>query len=191
MDKKGLIILLSWLPILICVSNADAQNLKKVKAKQKIIAYDIEGNVIDSLTKDLKKQSEPSQYLDKIQVELREIELELQKAGDDSKKTAESQERKEKLLAEKIETIKKIQESKELLVKEYYIIIESFRSRKNAKNALIAWHNKGYKVFLFYNKHRKWYYICAGVYRSYNQAIKAQYELQKDGISNWIYYWAE
>lgn len=167
------------------------QNLKKVKAREKIIAYDIEGQVIDSLTKDLRKQSEPSRYLDQIQVELREIELELQQAGDDSKKTKESQERKEKLLVEKLETIQKIQESKELLVKEYYIIIESFKNRKNAKNALIAWHNKGIKVFLFYNKHRKWYYVCAGVYRSYNQAIKAQYELQKDGIPNWIYYWAE
>jgi len=168
-----------------------AQQLKKVKAKQKIIAYDIEGNVIDSLTKDLKKQAEPSRVLDQIQVELRRIELELQAAGDDSKKTVESQQRKENLLAQRLEAIQQIQEGKTNLVKEYYIIVESFKKKKNAKNALISWHNKGYKVFLFYNKHRGWYYICAGMYRSYNKVVKAQFELQKDGISSWVYYWAE
>jgi len=189
--KFSLFLSLIVIALLFIENNASGQQLRKVKAKQKIIAYDIEGQVIDSLTKDLKKQAEPSRILDQIQVELRKIELELQAAGDDSRKTEESQKRKEELLAQRIKTIQEIQESKENLVKEYYIIIESFRNRKNAKNALISWHNKGYKVFLFYNKHRKWFYICAGMQRSYSKAIKAQFELQKDGIDSWIYYWAE
>jgi|GEM_PF-1966812 len=190
-NKFFIISLLCILGFLITCFDSIGQDLRKVKAKQKIIAYDIEGQVIDSLTKDLKKQAEPSRMLDQIQVELRLIELELQQAGDDSKKTVESQKRKEELLAQRLEAIQQIQEGKTNLVKEYYIIIESFKKKKNAKNALISWHNKGYKVFLFYNKHRGWYYICAGMYRSYSKAIKAQFELQKDGISSWIYYWAE
>ena len=176
---------------LLSVQNSYGQRLKKVRASKKIVAYDVYGNVIDSLTKDLKNQADASRYLDQIQVELRKIELELQRAGDDSKKTASSQKRKEELLAEKLDLIKQIQENKTNRAKEYYIVIESFKSKGNAKNALEAWHNKGYTAFLFQNKVRKWYYICGSVQRSYTNAIRKQYQFQKEGVDSWIYYWAE
>jgi hypothetical protein len=172
-------------------SNTFGQRLQKVRASKKIVAYDINGNVIDSLTKDLSNQAGVSKYLDQIQVELHSIEKELKRAGDDSKKTEASQKRKEELLAEKLETIQQIQANKGNLAKEFYIVVESFRGKKNAKNAMVSWHNKGYDVFLFRNKVRKWYYICASVQRSYPNTIRKQYAMQKEGIESWIYYWAE
>jgi vacuolar-type H+-ATPase subunit I/STV1 len=177
--------------VLVLASSGYGQRLKKVRASKKIVAYDINGNVIDSLTKDLSKQAGISKYLDQIQVELHEIEKDLKRAGDDSKKTEASQKKKEELLTEKLETIQQIQKNKDNLVTEYYIVIEAFRSKKNAKNAMVSWHNKGQKVFLFRNKVRKWYYICASVQRSYTNTIRKQYALQKQGVESWIYYWAE
>ncbi|MBL6962187.1 MAG: hypothetical protein ISR55_00020 [Bacteroidetes bacterium] len=186
--KIGLVALLFTLFVL---PDSFGQRLKKVRASKKIVAYDVDGNVIDSLTKDLKNQAAVSRYLDQIQVDLHEIEKELQRAGDDSKKTEASQQRKEALLAEKLETIQQIQINKENLVREYYIIVEAFKGKRNAKNSMIAWHNKGFKVFLFRNKVRKWYYVCASVQKSYSNTIRKQFELQKEGIDSWIYYWAE
>ena len=167
------------------------QELRKVRAKKRIVAYDIQGKVIDSLSKDLSKQADISQKLDRLQVELRQIELELKDAGADSKNMEEAQKKKEDLLSERLESIKQIQADKDDLVKEYYVIIESFKKRSNARKALQSWHNKGYKVFLFENKLRKWYYICVSVQRSYERAVKKQFELKKDGVDSWIYYWAE
>jgi len=191
MNKSRFIYLLALLFLLLIPLENIAQELRKVRARQKIVAYDIQGNVIDSLTKDLKKQANISEKLDELQVELREIEIALRDIGDDSKKTEEMIKKKDLLLAENFEAIKQIQAEKSDLVKEYYVIIESFKKKKNAKNAMLNWHNKGYKVFLFENKLRGWYYICASVQRSYERAVKKQFELQKEGIESWIYYWAE
>jgi hypothetical protein len=172
-----------------------AQQLRKVRVKGKIIAYDAHGKKIDSLTKNLKNQSSASQHLDQIQVDMRQIELALKEYRTEPGKEAEvqkSEKEKEDLLNESMKLIKQIQEDKKAIVTEYYIIIESFKNKKNAKNALKTWIGQGQThTFLFHNKYRKWYYICAGMRRDYKNAIRLQFDLQKKGIESWIYYWSE
>jgi hypothetical protein len=182
--------------IIICgFQEVSAQQLKKVRVKHKIIAYDAHGKKIDSLSKNLKNQSQTSQYLDQVQVDMRQIELSLKQLRTEPGKEEEIQKtekEKEQLLNESMKLIKQIQEDKKSLVTEYYIIIESFKDKKNAKNALNTWIGKGLtNSFLFHNKYRKWYYICAGMRRDYKNAIRLQFDLQKKGIDSWIYYWSE
>lgn len=172
-----------------------AQQLKTVRVKGKIIAYDAHGKKIDSLSKNLKNQSSASQHLDQIQVDMRQIELELKQLRTESGKESEVQkteQEKQEMLNESMKLIKQIQEDKKALVTEYYIIIESFKNKKNAKAALKTWIGQGQShAFIFHNKHRKWYYICAGMRRDYKNAIRLQFDLQKKGIESWIYYWSE
>lgn len=172
-----------------------AQQLRKVRVKQKIVAYDAHGKKIDSLSKNLKNQSSSSQYLDQLQVDLRNIELSLKKLRTEPGKEEEIQKtekEKEKFLNESFKIIKQIQEDKKSMVTEYYIIVESFKNKKNAKNAMTTWIGKGLtNSFLFHNKYRKWFYICAGMRRDYKNAIRLQFDLQKQGIDSWLYYWSE
>lgn len=171
------------------------QKLKKVRVKHKIVAYDYENNEIDSLSKNIKNQAKSSKYLDEIQVELRKIELTLISIKEDpnKEKTREKMESKKlKLLDKKRDVIKEIQNEKSALVKEYYIIIESFKQPDNALAALRSWRKKGYvNTFIFNNNYRGWYYIAAKRCLTYGEAIKYQFELQNQKIPNWIYYWAE
>jgi hypothetical protein len=177
------------------VQNTSAQSMKKVRVKHKIVAYDAHGKVIDSLTKNLRNQSQTSGYLDQVQVDLRQIELSNRQLANNpgkEKEIKENEVEKQKLLDESMKLIKQIQENKKSLVTEYYIIIESFKDKKNAKNSLNAWIGKGItNSFLFHNKYRKWFYICAGMRRDYKNAVRLQFELQKKGIDSWIYYWSE
>lgn len=175
--------------------DVSAQQLKKVRVRQKIVAYDAHGKKIDSLTKKLKNQSQTSQFLDQVQVDMRQIELSLKQLRTEPGKEAEIQKtekEKEQLLNESMKLIKQIQEDKKALVTEYYIIVESFKNKKNAKKSLKTWIGQGQThAFIFNNKHRKWYYICAGMRRDYKNAIRLQFDLQKKGIESWIYYWSE
>lgn len=172
-----------------------AQKHKKVRVKNKIVAYDYENNEIDSLTKDLKNQAKSSKYLDEVQVKLRQIELTLQSLKEDpenEKKQKKMEAKKLRLLDSKMSVIEDIQNEKSTLVKEYYIIIESFKDPDNAMAAIRSWRKKGYEnTFIFYNTYRGWYYIAAKRCHTYSEAIKYQFELQKQKIPNWIYYWAE
>jgi len=174
---------------------ASAQQLKKIRVRHRIVAYDAHGKVIDSLTKNLKNQSQTSRYLDQVQVQMRQIELNIKKLRTEPGKEDEvkkTEEEKDKLLQESMKLIKQIQEDKKNLVTEYYIIVESFKDKKNAKNALNVWIGKGLtNAFIFHNKHRKWYYICVGMRRDYKNTIRLQFDLQKKGIDSWVYYWAE
>jgi hypothetical protein len=191
--KRITIVFAACIMLFSVYENASAQRLKKVRASKRIVAYDAEGNVIDSLSKSLKDQADVSRYLDEIQVQLHEIETDLNKLEGDPDKELERQilmEKKLALLDEKLETIKQIQNNKENLVKEYYIIVESFKKKKNAKKAIKQWAAKGYPAFIFNNKFRDWYYISVGRRMSYNTAIKYQFQLKKEGVDSWIYYWA-
>lgn len=175
--------------------DVSAQQLKTVRVRHKIVAYDAHGKKIDSLTKNLKNQSQSSQYLDQLQVDMRTIELTLKKIRTEPGKEEEvksTEEQKDRILNESMKIIKKIQDDKKSLVTEYYIIVESFKNKKNAKNALNTWIGKGQtSAFLFNNKHRKWYYICVGMRRDYKNTIRLQFDLQKKGIDSWVYYWSE
>jgi len=181
--------------MIIGFQDVTAQQLKTVRVKKKIVAYDAHGKKIDSLTKNLKNQSQTSQFLDQVQVDMRQIELTLKQLRTEPGKEEEIQKtekEKEQLLNESMQLIKQIQEDKKALVTEYYIIIESFRNKKNAKNAMKTWIGQGQtNAFMFNNKYRKWYYICAGMRRDYKNAIRLQFDLQKKGIDSWIYYWSE
>ena len=175
--------------------DASAQQLKRVRIRHKIVAYDAHGKVIDSLTKNLKNQSQTSRYLDQVQVDMRQIELNIKKLRTEPGKEEEvkkTEEEKQKLLEESMKLIKQIQEDKKSLVTEYYIIVESFKNKKNAKKALNEWIGKGFpNAFLFHNKHRKWFYICIGMRRDYKNTIRLQFDLQKKGFDSWVYYWSE
>jgi hypothetical protein len=181
--------------MVICTDVATAQKMKKVRVKQKLVAYDQNGKVIDSLTRSLKNQSQASKFLDQLQVDMRQIELTLKTLREDPNDTAaihRTEKEKEKLLNESMNLIRQIQDDKSALVKEYYIVIESFKSKKNAFAAVKAWQTKGApNAFVFCNKHRKWYYVCATMQRSYKKAILSQFSLQQKGIDSWIYYWME
>jgi hypothetical protein len=181
--------------VLFAFQDASAQQLKKVRVRHKIVAYDAHGKVIDSLTKNLKNQSQTSRYLDQVQVDMRQIELNIKKLRSEPGKEEEvkkTEQEKDKLLQESMVLIKQIQEDKKSLVTEYFIIVESFKNKKNAKAALNAWIGKGLtNSFIFHNKHRKLYYICAGMRRDYKNTIRFQFDLQKKGIDSWVYYWSE
>lgn len=173
----------------------EAQRIKKVKVNQRIVAYDEKGKVIDSLSRNIKNQSEAGKFLDKVQVDLREVELQMEKyknmPEDDAKKEELEKERDE-LVEKNQQLIKQLQDDKKTLVKDYYIVIESLKDKQTAKVALRKWKSKGVaNPFMFNNKIRKWFYICAGIRKTYRQAIQLQFDLQKRGIESWIYYWAE
>ncbi len=169
---------------------AQAQKLRKVWASKKIIAYDSEGNKIDSLTKDLRTQNKRSKYLDQIQVDLRQIEIDMKRSKSKEEKI-KLQNKKKELLDKRIEIIQAIKEDKNSLVKEYYLVAGSFRKKKNAKNAVDELVKDGYIPFIFHNKYRKWYYVCLSYHRSYRRVNLKQFNLRKKGVDTWIYYWAE
>jgi hypothetical protein len=181
--------------IFIQSGNTYGQKLKKVRVKQKIVAYDANGKVIDSLTRSLKNQSQTSKFLDQLQVDMRQIELSLKTLREDpndSLSIHRTEKEKEKLLNESMNLIRQIQDDKSSLVKEYYIVVEAFKDKKNAFAAVKNWQSKGLlNAFVFSNKHRKWFYICSTMQRSYKKAILSQFSLQQKGIESWIYYWVE
>lgn len=184
------IVLISILLFAFSFQDANAQRLRKVWASKKVVAYDADGNKIDSLTKDLRTQGKRSRYLDQIQVDLHQIELAQKKAEGKGEK-AELNKKRQELLDKRIALIQEIKNDKELLVTEYYLVAGSFKKKKNAKKALAEWDAKGYKPFMFKNKYRKWYYVCLSVHRSYRKVNLKQWNLQKEGIDTWIYYWSQ
>ncbi len=172
------------------ITNAQAQKIRKVWAQKKIIAYDADGNKIDSLTKDLHNQNKRSEYLDQLQVDLHKVEVQMKKANTNVAR-GELNKQREDILMKRIALIEEIKDDKESLVKEYYIVAGAFKKKKNAKNAVNEFREKGFKPFVFYNKYRKWYYVCISYHRSYRKANLKQWNLKKDGIDSWIYYWAQ
>jgi hypothetical protein len=188
-------VLLLMMIAIFAFQDVSAQQIQRVRVRHKIVAYDAHGKVIDSLTKNLKNQSQTSRYLDQVQVNMRQIELDLKKLRTEQGKEDEvkkSEAEKQQLLEESMKLIKQIQEDKKSLVTEYYIIVESFKNKKNAKKALNDWIGKGFpNAFLFHNKHRKWFYICVGMRRDYKNTIRLQFDLQKKGFDSWVYYWSE
>jgi Tfp pilus assembly protein PilN len=191
MFTKALRVILVFSVFLVFMTDhANAQRMRKVWAKKKIVAYDAEGNKIDSLTKDLRNQHKRSKYLDQIQVDLHKIEVQMKKSKEHENKNELSAQREE-LLQKRIALIQEIKEDKDALVKQYFLVAGAYKKKKNALAAMDDWKEKGYKPFRFYNKFRKWHYVCIGMSRSYRKANLKQWNLKKEGIDTWIYYWAE
>lgn len=175
---------------LVFTENTQAQKLRKVWARKKIVAYNIDGNRIDSLTKSLKNQNARSRYLDQIQVDLHKIELQMNRAKEQADKDALSAKREE-LLLKRINLIQEIKEDKDALVKQYFLVAGAYKKKKNALAFMEEMRKKGYKPFRFYNKYRKWHYVCISYQRSYRKANLKQWKLKQEGVDTWIYYWAE
>lgn len=190
LSKAIRIIFLTTVVFLFFGQLANAQRVKKVWAQKKIVAYDLNGNKIDSLSKNLKNQNARSKYLDQIQVDLHKVELQMQKATAEGDKETLNKE-KEDLLMKRINLIEEIKDDKETLVKEYFIVAGAYKKKKNALAAMEDWKSKGYTPFRFYNKYRKWHYVCLSMHRSYRKANLKQWKLKQEGIDSWIYYWAE
>jgi hypothetical protein len=128
--------------------------------------------------------------LDQIQVDLHKIEVQMEKSKEKTDKDNLSAKREE-LLMKRIALIQEIKDDKDALVKQYFLVAGAYKKKKNAIAFMDEMKDKGYKPFRFYNKYRKWHYVCIGYNRSYRKANLKQWKLKQEGIDTWIYYWAE
>lgn len=74
---------------------------------------------------------------------------------------------------------------------EFFVVVEAFKVPENAKTAITLWADRGLKVNMIYNEMRDFYYIYAGKYATYNEALALKNSLKDEGIFGWIYLWAK
>jgi type IX secretion system PorP/SprF family membrane protein len=155
------------------------------KVKEEVVQKEKEVN--EELLKEIKMLHD---RLVDIEMELGNLkaaydQLEQQQV-DNTEKIEQKEEfvRKEKELKEEMQDI---QGQLNKLSEGYYVVIESFKYRENAKRAQKIWKDRGYEASIVYNDDRDWYYIFLNRYNSYMEASQKRNELTTKGIDSWIF----
>ena len=73
---------------------------------------------------------------------------------------------------------------------EFFVVVEAFKIPENAKKAVTLWEDRGLRTNMIYNDIRDFYYIYAGKYATYNEALQLKNKLKDNGVFVWIYLWS-
>ncbi len=74
---------------------------------------------------------------------------------------------------------------------EFFVVVEAFKIPENAKKAVTLWEDRGLRTNMIYNDIRDFYYIYAGKYATYNEALQLKNKLKENGVFGWIYLWSK
>ncbi len=75
------------------------------------------------------------------------------------------------------------------LEKGYYVVIESFKTVKNADKAVLAWDKKGVKAIIVHNEKRGWYYVYSERFDALDPALKEMKKVRASGLQDkaWVH----
>jgi type IX secretion system PorP/SprF family membrane protein len=75
------------------------------------------------------------------------------------------------------------------LEKGYYVVIESFKTVKNADKAVAAWDKKSVKAIIVHNEKRGWYYVYSERFDALDPALKEMKKVRASGLQDkaWVH----
>jgi type IX secretion system PorP/SprF family membrane protein len=75
------------------------------------------------------------------------------------------------------------------LEKGYYVVIESFKTVKNADKAIAAWDKKSVKAIIVHNEKRGWYYVYSERFDALDPALKEMKKVRASGLQDkaWVH----
>lgn len=75
------------------------------------------------------------------------------------------------------------------LEKGYYVVIESFKTVKNADKAVEQWSKKNVKAIIVHNEKRGWYYVYSERFESLDPALKEMKKVRASGLQDkaWVH----
>ncbi len=75
------------------------------------------------------------------------------------------------------------------LEKGYYVVIESFKTIKNAEKAVQQWDKKSVKAIIVHNEKRGWYYVYSERFDNLDPALKEMKKVRASGLQDkaWVH----